>query len=77
MNVFVRLYDGWSEAAVYLNALFDPEVAAHGLPVLGAADIEQPLVDAPLHGGVKHLEKLGSDQWLSAAEPREEGRLQL
>ena len=61
----------------YLYALLDPEVAAHGLPVLRAADVEQPLVDAPLHGGVEHLEELGSDQRLSAAEPREEGGLQL
>lgn len=57
-----------SEAAVYLDALFDPEVAAHGLPVLRTADVEEPLIDTPLHGGVKHLEKLGSDQRLRAAE---------
>jgi len=61
----------------YLDALLDPEVAAHGLPVLRAADVEQPLVHAPLHGGVEHLEELRSDERLSAAEPRQEGRLQL
>lgn len=55
--------------SVYLYALFDPEVAAHGLPVLRAADVEQPLIDTALHGGVKHLKELGSDQWLSAAKP--------
>jgi len=55
--------------SVYLYALFDPEVAAHGLPVLRAADVEQPLIDTPLHGGIKHLKELGSDQWLSAPKP--------
>lgn len=63
--------------SVYLDALFDPEVAAHGLPVLRAADVEEPLVDAPLHGGVEHLEELGSDERLGAAKPRQEGRFQL
>lgn len=66
-----------SSTAVYLNALFDPEVAAHGLPVLRAADVEQPLVDAPLHGGIKHFKELGSDQRLGAAKAREERWLQL
>lgn len=28
------------ENSLYLNALFDPEVAAHGLPVLRAAGVE-------------------------------------
>lgn len=63
--------------SVYLYALFDPEVAAHGLPVLRAADVEKPLIDAPLHGGVKHLEELRSDEGLGAAKPRQEGRFQL
>lgn len=63
--------------SLYLYALFDPEVAAHGFPVLRAANIEQPLIDAPLHGRVKHLEVLGSDQRLSAPQPREKSRLQL
>lgn len=54
---------------VYLYALFDPEVAAHGLPVLRAADVEKPLIDTPLHGAVKHLKELCSDEWLSAAKP--------
>ena len=52
-------------------------MAAHGLPVLGAADVEQPLVDAPLHGRVEHLEELGPDEGLGAAQARQEGRLQL
>lgn len=55
--------------SVYLDALFDPEVAAHGLPVLRAADVEQPLIDTTLHGGIKHLKELGSDLRLSAAQP--------
>lgn len=54
---------------VYLYALFDPEVAAHGFPVLRAAHVEQPLIDAPLHGGIKYIKELCSDQWLSAAKP--------
>ena len=52
-------------------------MAAHGLPVLGAADVEQPLVDPPLHGRVEHLEELGPDEGLGAAQARQEGRLQL
>lgn len=63
--------------ALYLNALFDPKVTAHGLPVLRAADIKEPLVDAPLHGGIKHLKELRSDQRLSTAQTRQEGWLQL
>ena len=61
----------------HLSALLDPEVAAHGLPVLGAADVEQPLVDTALHGRVEHLEELGPDEGLGAAQARQEGRLQL
>lgn len=53
--------------AQYLNALFDPEVTAHGLPVLGTADVKEPFIDTPLHGGIKHLKELRSDQWLSTA----------
>lgn len=45
----------------YLDALFDPEVVAHGLPVLRTANVKQPLVYAALHGGVEHLEELGPD----------------
>lgn len=71
------LLEDQRQLSVYLYALFDPEVAAHGLPVLRAADVEQPLVHTPLHGGVKNLKELGSDQRLSAAKPREERWLQL
>lgn len=65
------------ENSLYLNALFDPEVAAHGLPILRAAGVEQPLVHAPLHGGIKHLEELCSDERLGAAKARQEGWFQL
>lgn len=65
------------ENSLYLNALFDPEVAAHGLPVLRAAGVEQPLVHAPLHGGIKHLEELCSDERLGAAKARQEGWFQF
>lgn len=54
---------------VYLYALFDPEVATHGLPVLRTADVEKPLIDPPLHGGIKHLKELCSDLRLCAAKP--------
>lgn len=55
--------------SVYLYALLDPEVAAHGLPVLRAADVEKPLIDTSLHGAVKNLKELCSDEWLSATKP--------
>lgn len=55
--------------ALYLNALFDPEVTAHGLPVLGTGDVKEPLVNTALHGSIKHLKKLCSDQWLRTAQP--------
>ena len=61
----------------YLNALLDPEVVPHGLPVLGAGHVEQALVDAPLHRVVENLEKLGPDERLGAAQPREKGRLKF
>lgn len=71
-------WQGMSEKrTVYLNALFDPEVAAHGLPVLRAAGVEQPLVHAALHGGIKHLEELCSDERLGAAKAWQEGWFQL
>lgn len=60
-----------------MHCLIDPEMAAHRLPVLRAADVQEPLVNPPLHWAIKHLKELSPDQWLSAAEPREEGWLQL
>lgn len=69
INIFFPQFLGGSkENYVYLNALFDPEVAAHGLPVLRAAGVEQPLVHTALHGGIKHLEELCSDERLGAAK---------
>lgn len=65
------------ENSAHLNALFDPEVAAHGLPVLRAAGVQQPLVYAALHGGIKHFEELCSDERLGAAKARQEGWFQL
>lgn len=77
-NVFFSFFEGsLKKKSVYLNALFDPEVAAHGFPVLRAAGVEQPLVHTALHGGIKHLEKLCSDERLGAAEARQESWFQL
>lgn len=61
----------------YLNALLDPEVVPHGLPVLGAGHIQQPFVDPALHGIVKNLEELGPDEWLGTAQARQEGGLEF
>lgn len=61
----------------YLNALFDPEMAPHGFPILGTGDVQQALIDTPFHRVVKNLEKLGPDQWLGTTQPREKGRLKL
>lgn len=71
--------DFWEseENSCYLNALLDPEVAAHGLPVLRAAGVEQPLVHSPLHGGIKHFKELCSDERLGAAKARQEGWFQF
>ncbi len=62
---------------VHLDALFDPEVAAHGLPVLRARDVEQAVVDAALHALVEHLDELVADVRLVAAQAAQERRLQL
>ena len=61
----------------YLNALLDPEGVPHGLPVLGAGHVEQALVDATLHRVVENFEKLGPDERLGTAQPREKGWLKL
>lgn len=55
--------------ASYLDALLDPEVVPHGLPVLGAGHVQQALVDATLHRVVKNLKKLGPDERLGTAQP--------
>ena len=69
--------EGKSCAAAYLNALLDPEMAPHGLPVLGAGHVKQALVDPAFHGVVKHLEELCPDERLGTPQPREEGGLEL
>lgn len=40
----------------YLQALFDPEVAAHGLPVLWAGDVQEAVKDPLGNTVVKHLQ---------------------
>ena len=45
----------------YLDAVFDPEVASAGLPVLGAHHVEQPVEHPLLDAAVKHLKELGPD----------------
>lgn len=62
---------------LYLDTLFDPEVASHGLPVLWAANIQKPLIDSSLHWCIKHLKIFCSNQWLGAAQPWQECWLQL
>ena len=64
-------------SVLYLNALFDPEVPSHGLPVLWAHNVEQTVVDALLYAAVKHVNKLLADPRLLAAQSCQEGGLQL
>lgn len=66
-----------TQLSTHLNALLDPEVVSHGLPVLRAGDIQKPLINFPFHGGIKHLKELCSDVRLRAAKAWEEGWLQF
>jgi len=61
----------------HLDALFDPEVSGHGLPVLRADDVQQTIVEPPANACVKHFHELLSNVWLRATESTEERRLQL
>ena len=61
--------------AAYLDALLDPEVASHGLPVLGTHNVQEAVVDALLDAAVKHVHKLLADLWLLTAQARQEGGL--
>lgn len=47
------------------------------LPVLRAYDVEEAVEDAPAHALVVHLEELGADVRLGAAETGQESRLKL
>lgn len=64
-------------ALPYLNALLDPKMVSHGLPVLGAGHVEQTLIDPTLHRAVKDLKELGPDERLGTSQPGKEGRLEL
>ena len=59
------------------DALLNPVVRSHRLPVLAAHHIHQPVVDSLPHRAVKDLTEFGSNVGLSAAETSQEGGLQL
>jgi len=61
----------------YLDALFDPEVSGHRLPVLWADDVEQPVEEAAADAGVEHFHELLPQLRLGTAKSAEERRLQL
>lgn len=67
----------WCALLPYLNALLDPKVIPHRLPILGTGHIQQALVHPALHRVVKHLKELCSDEWLRTTQAWEEGRLKL
>ena len=60
-----------------LNALLDPEVSCHGLPVLRARDVEETIEEPLLDAAVEDLHELLPHVRLTAAQTRQEGRLQL
>ena len=61
-----------SGTLTYFQALLDPEVTTHRLPILRTGDIQQSVKQTSLHTLIKHVNKFMSNVRLIASQSGQE-----